>query len=127
MFLALTNLLMFALAISATVLLTHRLLRILAAGLTGLVIGQLFILGHDAFHQSLTSHHRPNRWLGRLVFTPSLTPYNLWKVGHNVVHHGHTNLEDFDFVWQPYLLEAHEALPAWRKVLERFCRSGWAL
>jgi acyl-lipid omega-6 desaturase (Delta-12 desaturase) len=60
------------------------------------------------------------------VFMPSLTPYSLWDVGHNVVHHGYTNLKDFDFVWQPYSLEAYEALPAWREALERVYRSGWA-
>lgn len=120
------DLLLFAAAISATVTLSHPLLQMLAAIFTGLVIGRLFILGHDACHHSLTRHRRLNRWLGRLVFMPSLTPYSLWDVGHNVVHHGYTNLKDFDFVWQPYSLEAYEALPAWRKGLERVYRSGWA-
>jgi acyl-lipid omega-6 desaturase (Delta-12 desaturase) len=117
---------LFAAAISATVLLGNPLLQILASVFTGLIIGRLFILGHDACHQSLTRHRRLNRWLGRLVFMPSLTPYSLWDVGHNVVHHGYTNLKDFDFVWQPYSRAAYEALPAWRKGLERVYRSGWA-
>jgi acyl-lipid omega-6 desaturase (Delta-12 desaturase) len=125
-FLVVTDLLLFAAAISATVLLGNPLLQMLAAVFTGLVIGRLFILGHDACHQSLTRHRRMNRWLGRLVFMPSLTPYSLWDVGHNVVHHGYTNLKAFDFVWQPYSPAAYEALPAWRKVLERVYRSGWA-
>ena len=125
-FLVALDLLLCAAAISATVLLSNPFPQMLAAMFTGLVIGRLFILGHDACHQSLTSHRRLNRWLGRLVFMPSLTPYSLWDVGHNVVHHGYTNLKDFDFVWQPYSLEAYEALPAWHKVLERVYRSGWA-
>lgn len=125
-FLVALDLLLFAAAISATVLLSNPFLQMLAAMFTGLVIGRLFILGHDACHQSLTRHRRLNRWLGRLVFMPSLTPYSLWDVGHNVVHHGYTNLRDFDFVWQPYSLQAYEALPAWRKVLEQLYRSGWA-
>ena len=125
MFFVTTDLLLFAAAISATVLLDIPFLQVLAAVFSGLVIGRLFILGHDACHQSLTRHRRLNRWLGRLVFMPSLTPYSLWDVGHNVVHHGYTNLKDFDFVWQPYSLPAYEALPAWRKVLEKVYRSGW--
>lgn len=120
------DLALFALLLAATVLLPHPALQLLAGVLTGLVIGRLFILGHDACHQSLTRHRRLNRWIGRLVFLPSLTPYSLWEVGHNVVHHGHTNLKAFDFVWQPFSVKAYQALPAWRKRLERIYRSGWA-
>ncbi|MFL6700552.1 MAG: fatty acid desaturase, partial [Vitreoscilla sp.] len=74
----------------------------------------------------LTRHRRLNRWVGRLVFLPSLTPYSLWEVGHNVVHHGYTNLRGFDFVWQPRSLEEFRALPLGRQWLERIYRSGWA-
>jgi omega-6 fatty acid desaturase (delta-12 desaturase) len=99
----------------------------LAAGLvTGFVIARLFILGHDACHQSFTPRRRLNRWLGRVVFLPSLTPYSLWEAGHNIVHHGYTNLRGFDFVWQPQTLEGYRALPRWRRLLERVYRSGWA-
>lgn len=99
----------------------------LLAGLaTGFVIGRLFILGHDACHQSFTPHRRLNRWIGRLVFLPSLTPYSLWDVGHNVVHHGYTNLKGFDFVWEPRTLEEFQALTWGRQILERIYRSGWA-
>ena len=116
----------FALAMTAAVLLPHPALQLLAGVLAGLVIGRLFILGHDACHQSFTPHRRLNRWIGRLVFMPSLTPYSLWDIGHNVVHHGYTNLRDFDFVWQPLSLDAYQRLPAWRQQLERVYRSGWA-
>lgn len=100
--------------------------KILAGVLAGLVIGRLFILGHDACHQSLTGHRRANRWLGRLLLLPSLTPCSLWETGHNVVHHGYTNLRSFDFVWQPKTLAEFRALPPWRRALERVYRSGWA-
>jgi acyl-lipid omega-6 desaturase (Delta-12 desaturase) len=56
---------------------------------------------------------------------PSLTPYSLWEVGHNVVHHGQTNLKGFDFVWAPSSLSEYQAMPKWRQVLERHYRSGW--
>lgn len=110
----------------AGVVLAHSLTARLAWGvLAGLVTGRLFILGHDACHQSLTPHHRLNRWLGRLAFLPSLTPYSLWDVGHNVVHHGYTNLKGVDFVWAPATPAEYAALPAWRRWLERRYRSGW--
>lgn len=110
----------------ATALLRHPALQLLSGAASGFVIGRLFILGHDACHQSLTRHRRLNRWIGRLVFLPSLTPYSLWEIGHNVVHHGYTNLRGFDFVWQPRSLTEFRALPRARRVLERIYRSGWA-
>jgi omega-6 fatty acid desaturase (delta-12 desaturase) len=117
---------LFVACIAAAVLASHPLVQLLAGVATGLVISRLFILGHDACHQSFTAHRGLNRWIGRLVFLPSLTPYSLWEVGHNVVHHGYTNLRGFDFVWQPRSLEEYRALPRWRRALERVYRSGWA-
>ena len=120
-----TDLILFSALLAATALLVNPLLQVLAGVMTGLVIGRLFILGHDACHQSLTSNRRLNRWVGRLVFMPSLTPFSLWDVGHNVVHHGYTNLKDFDFVWQPPSLASYQGMPAWRRLRERIYRSGW--
>lgn len=99
----------------------------LACGLAaGFVTGRLFIIGHDACHQSLTPHRRLNHWLGRIAFLPSLTPYSLWEVGHNVVHHGYTNLKGFDFVWAPHTAQEFAALSPARRALDRVYRSGWA-
>ena len=124
--LVLVDLLLFAVALTLTVSSRSIAVQVLAALLTGFVIARLFILGHDACHQSLTPHRRLNRWIGRLVFLPSLTPYSLWEMGHNVVHHGYTNLRGVDFVWQPLSLDEYRALPRHRRVFERVYRSGWA-
>ncbi|RKP47831.1 fatty acid desaturase [Pararobbsia silviterrae] len=91
----------------------------------GFVTGRLFIIGHDACHQSLTVHRRLNKWIGRITFLPSLTPYSLWDVGHNVVHHGFTNLKGTDFVWAPLTQAEYDALPAHRRLLERLYRCGF--
>jgi omega-6 fatty acid desaturase (delta-12 desaturase) len=56
---------------------------------------------------------------------PSLTPYSLWEVGHNVVHHGYTNLKGVDFVWAPLTKEEFEGLTPGRRFMERIYRSGW--
>lgn len=99
----------------------------LACGLVaGFVTGRLFIIGHDACHQSLTPYRRLNQWLGRIAFLPSLTPYSLWEVGHNVVHHGYTNLKGFDFVWAPLTRDEYAALSPRQRLLDRIYRSGWA-
>jgi omega-6 fatty acid desaturase (delta-12 desaturase) len=100
-------------------------LTLICGSAAGLVIGRLFIIGHDACHQSLTPHRRLNKWLGRLAFLPSLTAYSLWDLGHNMVHHGFTNLKGVDFVWAPLTLEEFDAMPAGRRLMERIYRSGW--
>lgn len=92
----------------------------------GFVIGRLFIIGHDACHQSLTEHRKLNKWLGRVAFLPSLTPYSLWDVGHNVVHHGYTNLKGVDFVWAPLTPDEYAALSPRQRLMQRIYRSGWA-
>lgn len=100
-------------------------LRALCALAAGFVIGRLFVIGHDGCHHSLTPHRRLNKWLARIAFLPSLTPYSLWDVGHNQVHHGFTNLKGVDFVWAPLTQQEFNALTPLRRFMERIYRSGW--
>lgn len=115
---------LFLAVLAGVVLAPHWAAKLGLGILAGLMIARLFIIGHDACHQSLTPRRGLNKWLGRLTFLPSLTPYSLWEIGHNVVHHGYTNLKGFDFVWAPYSLEEYRALPRWRRALERVYRTG---
>ena len=112
-------------AIAGTIFVESIILKIVFGVIAGFVTGRIFILGHDACHQSFTPNRELNKVLGRIAFLPSLTPYSLWDVGHNVVHHGQTNLKGFDFVWEPLSKAEFYALPTWRKRLERLYRSGW--
>lgn len=114
------------LALTATVWLDAGWAKALAGLAAGFVIGRLFIIGHDACHQSLTPHRQLNKWLGRIAFLPSLTPYSLWDVGHNVVHHGYTNLKGFDFVWAPCSAAEYAAMTPLQRFMNRVYRSGWA-
>ena len=120
------DVLLFALSLGMTISSHGVAVQLLFGLLTGFMIARLFVIGHDACHQSLTCHRWLNRFIGRVAFLPSLTPYSLWEAGHNVVHHGYTNLRGIDFVWQPLTTEEFEALPRYRKILERAYRSGWA-
>ena len=113
-------------AVSGTVLMQAWWAKLVCGLSAGFVTGRLFIIGHDACHQSLTVHRSLNRWLGRLAFLPSLTPYSLWDVGHNVVHHGYTNLKGVDFVWAPLTQQEYAALGPAQRLMERIYRSGWA-
>lgn len=123
--LLLDNALLLAL-LAGTVLAVAVWAKLLCGLAAGVMIARLFIIGHDACHQSLTPHRRLNRWLGRVAFLPSLTPYSLWDVGHNVVHHGYTNLKGFDFVWAPLTLQEFRAASPLRRLMDRIYRSGWA-
>ena len=64
------DLALLGMAMTLTVLAPRPWVQALAGIATGLVIGRLFILGHDACHQSLTTHRTLNRWIGRIVFLP---------------------------------------------------------
>jgi omega-6 fatty acid desaturase (delta-12 desaturase) len=111
--------------LAGTVLLKPLWAKLLSGAMAGFVIGRLFVIGHDACHQSLTPHRTLNKWLGRIAFLPSITPYSLWEVGHNKIHHGYTNLKGVDFVWAPLSLQEYEELSPAGRVLQRLYRSGW--
>ncbi len=111
--------------IAGVIFIENLFVKIILGNVAGFWIGRLFILGHDACHQSYTPHRELNKVLGRIAFFPSLTPFSLWEIGHNVVHHGQTNLKGFDFVWAPASLKEFQAMPIWRQNLERIYRSGW--
>jgi omega-6 fatty acid desaturase (delta-12 desaturase) len=113
-----------AASLSGTVWFDAWWLKLAMGMVAGFVTGRLFIIGHDACHQSLTPHRALNRWLGRIAFLPSLTPYSLWDIGHNVVHHGFTNLKGMDFVWAPLSADEYAALTPTQKWVNRIYRSG---
>lgn len=103
---------------------THWALKLAAALLLWVQMARLFIIGHDACHQSLTANRSLNKWLGRAVFLPTLTPFKLWELGHNMAHHGFTNLRGKDYVWAPFSPQEFAGLPRARQWLERIYRSG---
>ena len=90
-------------------------------------IARLFILGHDACHGALFRPRFWNKILGRLFFLPSMTPYSLWELGHNSVHHGFSNLKGRDYVWTPFSPQDWRRLPRRRRLLERFYRCSLGL
>jgi omega-6 fatty acid desaturase (delta-12 desaturase) len=90
-----------------------------------IAIARLFVIGHDACHGSYTKYDWLNKVVGRIAFLPSLTPFSLWDVGHNVAHHGFTNLKGRDQVWVPMSAEEWQAASKTRRVLERIYRSGF--
>jgi acyl-lipid omega-6 desaturase (Delta-12 desaturase) len=92
--------------------------------LTWIAITRLFVIGHDACHGAYTDRPWLNRLIGRIAFLASLTPFSLWRVGHNVVHHGFNNLRGRDFVWEPHDPESFAKLSPARQRMERIYRSA---
>jgi omega-6 fatty acid desaturase (delta-12 desaturase) len=85
-------------------------------------IARLFLIGHDACHGSYFTSRWANAVAGRLVFLASYTPFSTWELGHNTLHHGFTNLRGKDYVYTPFGKAEFDALPAWRRLLERVYR-----
>jgi len=119
------DVMLFVAGLGSVILVRNGLLKGVASLVLGLAIARLFVLGHDACHQCLFTRRRLNRIIGRALFLPSLTPFSLWEVGHNLGHHVYTNLRGFDYVWAPLSPAEFAAMPTWRQRLERFYRSGW--
>ncbi len=118
------DLAVYALLWAALLLATAWWLHAALAVAAGIAIARLFLIGHDACHGAFfpASARWANAVAGRIVFLPSLTPYSTWELGHNTLHHGFTNLRGKDYVYTPFSKAEYDALPAWRRALERIYR-----
>jgi len=116
--------LVFGAAMASVLVVDSWWVRVFASLVAALWIARLFVIGHDACHGSYTPSKILNGWIGRIAFLPSLTPFSLWDVGHNLAHHGFTNLKGRDYVWTPYSPHEFARLPWIRRLLERIYRSG---
>lgn len=92
---------LFGVAITGLIITSHPLLLVLFGLLAGVTASGLFVLGHDAAHQSLFASRRANNIVARFAMLPSLHATEVWIYGHNRVHHGHTLRQGMDFVWHP--------------------------
>ena len=97
-------------------------LNLIFAVANGILIGLLFLIGHDTGHESFVPGRRWNRWLTRFVFTPCLHSRSLWDTVHNRVHHSYTNLKGYDNVWPPMSKAEYDSASWGRRALERFYR-----
>src|SRR5262249_60066922 len=93
----------------------------------GLAIGALFVLGHDAAHGALFRSRRLAYWTAQLALLPSLHAYEVWVLGHNRVHHGHTGRAGIDFVWHPLTPLEYSRLGRLGRLLHRVEWSAWGL
>jgi omega-6 fatty acid desaturase (delta-12 desaturase) len=97
--------------------------RLLCLVINPLALGMLFVIGHDAGHNSLTPNRRLNRVLGRLLLLPNWHPFTSWVHAHNTLHHAWSNFKGRQPDFAPLTKEEYDALPRWRRWLERLYRN----
>jgi len=120
-------LLLYVVAFLCTLTLSSPALRLLLGLAAGIFSGSLFMIGHDACHESYTSRRVLNRLIGRIAFLPSYHTYSLWDLSHNRIHHVYTNLKGKDFVWTPLSKAEFDALPWPKRLLYRCFRTPLGL
>jgi acyl-lipid omega-6 desaturase (Delta-12 desaturase) len=120
----LLDLVVFATAIGFCVLTDSLWLKAGLSVVAGISTSLLFVVAHDACHQSLTPHRWLNRLIGTLAFLPCLHPFSLWDLGHNRIHHTFTNRRGKDYVWEPLTHAEFAALSGLQKLKYRFFRTA---
>ena len=120
------DMLLYLAAITGAIMLENALAKIACAVLAGFKIASIFVIAHDAAHDSLTGNRKLNRIIGRITFLPALHNFSLWIIAHNRLHHQLANLKGANS-WSPFSKDDYDALPLWRKGLERLYRSPLGL
>jgi fatty acid desaturase len=119
----LMDLLPFAASIAFCIATSSLLLKVVFAIVAGVMTSLLFVVGHDACHQSLTSRRWLNRMIGTLSFLPCLHAFSFWDLGHNRIHHRFTNRRGKDYVWEPLTHPEFVALSGFQRLKYRFFRT----
>jgi omega-6 fatty acid desaturase (delta-12 desaturase) len=88
----------------------------------GMALARMFSLAHNAAHENIVNGRRLNRLLATILFTPIFYNCQLWIYEHHMLHHPFTNDTKSD-AFKPYSKQEFDALPAWRRALERFYRA----
>ncbi len=95
--------------------------------MNGVVIGVLFIVGHDACHGILLPYRWMNRLAGRCCLSPALHPYTAWVHNHNGLHHAFTNIKEKDPGFPPLSFVEYQKLPRLQRWLYRRKRTWYGL
>ncbi|MCG8325843.1 MAG: fatty acid desaturase [Thiotrichales bacterium] len=116
------DLLLYAAAIAGVLLFDSTVLKLLCGVYAGMVVSSIFVISHDAAHDSFTGSKTLNQAIARLTYLLTLHNYSLWLTAHNRIHHQVTNIKEFNS-WSPMSKEEYDAQPAGRRLLERIYRT----
>ena len=95
---------------------------LLAVPAAGFLV-RLFMIQHDCGHGAFLRKRSSNDWVGRLLGTLTLTPYDFWRQSHNTHHASSGNLDargigDIDTL----TVREYAALSMWRRLRYRLYR-----
>ena len=121
---------LYALAICGVLFLAPLWAKIGCGVFAGMALARMFSLAHNAAHENIVRSPGLNRVLAIVLFTPFFYNYVLWAYEHHVLHHPFPNDTKPD-AYKPYSKAEFDALPYWRRMLERFYRAptivGWGV
>ena len=95
----------------------------LCVATAALLIGGLYVIGHDAGHGVFLPSRRANRWIARFAFFPAYAPLAAWFRAHVLLHHNFLRVRGRDMVWMPWTLTEYRSAPLWRRTWYRFLRT----
>jgi acyl-lipid omega-6 desaturase (Delta-12 desaturase) len=126
----LMDLTLYAAAIAGVLFLPALWAKVGGSIFAGMALGRIFSLAHNAAHENIVEGQRLNRFMAIVLFTPIFYNYRLWVYEHHTLHHPFPNDRKSD-AYTPFSKQEFDALPAWRRALERFYRAptvlGWGL
>lgn len=95
----------------------------LAVPAAGLLV-RLFMIQHDCGHGAFFRRRATNDWVGRVLGSLTLTPYDDWRHSHAIHHASSGNLEQRG-IGDISTLTVREylALPRWRRIVYRLYRN----
>jgi omega-6 fatty acid desaturase (delta-12 desaturase) len=96
---------------------------LLAVPAAGFLV-RLFMIQHDCGHGAFFQRRALNDWVGRVIGTLTLTPYDVWRRSHAMHHAGVGNLERRGIGdIKTLTVQEYLALPLWRRVHYRLYRN----
>jgi len=106
----------------ATLGLGYWLTLLIAVPAAGFLV-RLFMIQHDCGHGALFRDRSTNDWIGRVIGTLTLTPYDSWRLSHGIHHASSGNLEHRG-IGDVHTLTVREylALPRWGRLRYRLYR-----
>ena len=100
---------------------------ILAVPAAGFLV-RLFMIQHDCGHGALFRNRSTNDWVGRVIGTLTLTPYDFWRRTHNIHHASSGNLQQRGIGdIETLTVREYLALPRWRRLRYRLYRHPFVM
>ncbi len=87
--------------------------------LTGIAITGLFIIAHDAAHNTLMRNKALGKFIGRVSMLPSFHNYTSWVIIHNKTHHIYTVEQNHDPSWHSTSFKEYNELSLKNKLIHR--------